>query len=161
MLVQNGWISRDHMATEMELGDVLYGLIRMCKPDLVVETGTYKGDTTKRLVEAVLINQKGRVISCDPEAHGIPIYQDSVHFEFRQCSSLDLPELMQADLVFSDSGDDEESALELRSTEYLRCRRGCIFVAHDAHMFQAMGDFIRRHGGIVFPFSRGFGIAIK
>ena len=160
MLVQNGWISRDHMATEMELGDVLYGLIRMCKPDLVVETGTYKGDTTKRLVEAVLINQKGRVVTCDTEIHPVPLYSDGVTLQFKHCSSLELPELREADLVFSDSGYSEEDMF-LRAAEYRLCKTGCIFVAHDAYTFPGMGVFIRSNGGIVFPFSRGFGIMIK
>ena len=37
------WEVHDGTASEIEMTDFLYGLVRMLKPKLIVETGTYRG----------------------------------------------------------------------------------------------------------------------
>jgi predicted O-methyltransferase YrrM len=55
-------------AAETELADFLWGLVRLTHPDNVLETGAYQGDTTQRLVDAVLANGHGLVttVEIDP-----------------------------------------------------------------------------------------------
>jgi len=51
--------------SEVEMGELLYGLIRMLKPDLVVETGTYKGGATRYMARACKENDSGHVVTCE------------------------------------------------------------------------------------------------
>jgi hypothetical protein len=156
------WEVADNLASETELGEFLYGLVRMLKPALVVETGTYKGHTAFKLGRAVRDNIYGKAVSCDIadqviERNNPPgLYP---LFEFRLCSSLDLPELREADVVFSDSGDHE-----IRKAEYQLTKPGCVFVIHDCWGHtdkEPLGQWVKDQGGLVFPAGRGFGILIK
>lgn len=159
-LPDKSWDIYDATASEKEMGDVLHGLIRMLKPELVVETGTYKGHTTRLLAIAVYLNGMGRVVTCDPIDHGhVP---HDFPYEYRPVSSLVLPELREADFVFSDS---EQS---IRKQEYELVKPGCVFVVHDTRMdFTGrnpagfLGDYVRELGGLTFEAGRGFGILIK
>ena len=155
------WEVPDGTSSEVEMGDFLYGLVRMLKPALVVETGTYLGHSTRLLVEACFDNGFGKVVSCDVEDRNVFNAIPS-HCELRICSSLDLPELGTADLVYSDS---EQN---LRMKEYELVKPGCVFVVHDtARSYTGnpdqswLGKWVRANGGITFDAGRGFGILCK
>lgn len=55
----------DSMATEFEVQDFLYGLIRLLKPKVILETGAYHGAATLAMLRAVKENGKGYIHSCD------------------------------------------------------------------------------------------------
>ena len=166
-----GWLSRDHMGSEYEMGDFLYGLVRMAKPKLVVETGCYFGDTTAKIALALFHNEPrheprdyARLIACDsdPEkAAFVTAMLRNFPVEVRNCKSEEVPEIEQADLLFSDSGTLLEECHGLRFAEFERAKPGCLWVVHDAHNSKVIGDFVRAHGGMVFPYSRGFGLLLK
>lgn len=157
------WTEIDSTAAEVEMGDLLYGLVRMLKPGVLVETGTYKADTAKRLGEALRDNAYGWGWTCDVEwgeAHLEKIAD--LPMTYVKCSSLDLPELREADFVFSDSGQ------LTRPKEYELVKPGCVFVVHDTGMSFTgnaqqdwLGQWVRVSGGLTFPAGRGFGILIK
>jgi len=52
------------MASDEEL-DFLYGLIRVTKPTLCLETGTHHGDSAERIGRALVANGFGHLHSCE------------------------------------------------------------------------------------------------
>ena len=155
------WEVHDGTASEIEMTDFLYGLVRMLKPKLIVETGTYRGHAAMSMAEACLENSFGKVVSCDIENHNVfnPLPDLC---DLRISSSLDLPELRTADLVYSDS------LVPLRPKEYELVKPGCVFVVHDtARSYTGnpdqswLGKWVRAQGGLTFSAGRGFGILIK
>lgn len=54
-------------SAEDEVGDFLWGVIRLTHPDNVLETGSYYGDTTARLVDAVKANGHGLVTTVEKD----------------------------------------------------------------------------------------------
>ena len=54
-------------SAEDEVGDFLWGVVRLTHPDNVLETGAYFGDTTARLVDAVLRNGHGLVTTVEKD----------------------------------------------------------------------------------------------
>jgi predicted O-methyltransferase YrrM len=62
------WRAADSMASEIEVSDFMYSLIRLLKPALVVETGCYTGVTTLRMARALKSNRYGRMETCDIRA---------------------------------------------------------------------------------------------
>lgn len=157
------WMEFDPVSAEGEMSQLLYGFVRMLKPEIVVETGTYHALTAEKLGLAVRGNGFGHVYTCDIEmgiAHLERIKRLPV--TYRQISSLELPELRIADFVFSDSGQD------VRTKEYDLVKPGCVFVIHDtATSFSGntdqfwLGKWVESQGGITFPAGRGFGILKK
>ncbi len=145
------------------MGMFLYSFVRILQPAMVVETGTYRCFTAKRLGEAVRNNRTGHVWSCDIEM-GVGHLEklDGLPVTFVKCSSLDLPQLREADFVFSDSAQD------LRAKEYELVKPGCVFVVHDtATSYNGdpdqfwLGKWVRSQGGLTFEAGRGFGILVK
>ena len=67
------WESPNKMASEYEVSNFLETLVRLTKPFVVVETGTYHGDTTLGIAKALKQNTVGKVTTfeIDPEAAAI------------------------------------------------------------------------------------------
>lgn len=63
------WAYDGSRSTEREVAEFLAGLIRVTKPAVVVETGTFLGTTTKRLAAALVVNEYGHLwtVENDPE----------------------------------------------------------------------------------------------
>jgi predicted O-methyltransferase YrrM len=61
------WATRDEQSSEDEVNDFLYALIRLVKPQFVVETGCYLGDGTVKIAQALKENGRGRILTCDTE----------------------------------------------------------------------------------------------
>jgi hypothetical protein len=163
MLAVNGYTSRDHMGSEYEMGDFLYGLVRMGKPELVAETGCYFGDTSLKIAQALLHNAKGELVTCDPDIDKANFVTGMLKcFPVRVvcCASKDMGAVELAGILFSDSGNDPDD-IHLRFEEYERAKQGCLWVVHDAILYPEIGQFVRDHGGTVFPYSRGFGLVLK
>lgn len=158
-LKQQLWECPDETAAETEMGDLLYGLVRMLKPLLVVETGTYLGHSSKFLYRAIMENGRGHFVTCDtnPQATFEGFYAG---IDYRHCSSLVLPELSKADFIFSDSD------YKFRAAEIGRAKKGAVIVVHDTRIsydsaLPPLEGFVRDMGGICFESYRGFGILVK
>jgi len=59
------WHARDEQSSEKEVGEFMFGLIKLIKPAIVIETGCYNGDTTLEIGRALRENKFGKLISCD------------------------------------------------------------------------------------------------
>jgi hypothetical protein len=158
------WTEIDPVSAEVEMGQLLFGLVRMLKPKIVVETGTYRCHTAQFIAQAVRHNGFGHAWTCDIEIGIGHLGKLDAYPEitFTKCSSLDLPQLREADFVFSDSAQD------LRPKEYELVKPGCVFVVHDtAQSFSGnsnqrwLGEWVRSEGGLNFYAGRGFGILVK
>ena len=112
----------DEMASEHEVYDFLYALVRLLKPKVILETGTYKGGATKAMARAAKENGVGYVYSCETnwdlgnevnaqlDSDGLPAHSSYCSGE-EECSNL-----MNVDFAFIDSSSDrvaEVAALNL------------------------------------------------
>lgn len=59
-----------NLAIEVELGELLYGLIRFLKPAKVVETGTFEGFSAVNIAQALKRNQTGILWTIDTKDYG-------------------------------------------------------------------------------------------
>jgi len=139
------------------MGDLLYGLVRQIKPDLVFEDGAGMGHATYMLGKACLDNGKGKVVSCENNESYYQIAAGRVEglpVDMQLQSTPCCPAVEDADFIFAD-GDNEN-----RMKCFDRAKPGCVFVIHDTNE-KALADFVRAKGGLVFNFGRGFGLIIK
>lgn len=160
---EEGWTVHDGTGTELEVQLFLVALMHVLKPRLVVETGCYHGRTTLELGRAAaLVGPNCRVVSCDIDP--LHVHQATMRcagwpVEVRECRGVDLPELAQADLVFSDS------VYEARPLEVGLARPGALVVVHDTKVCRIeghdLGAMVAGHGGLLFDTYRGFGMLRK
>jgi hypothetical protein len=134
---------------ELEVGDCLWGLVRGLRPELVLESGTGQGISTRFLAAALSENLHGRLVSFEPDAElaaatrkklkGLPA-------EIRPGDTLgwDGP---APQLVFLDSFPRERREAEI--SHWLA--RPVLLIIHDAHRYQ-LPD------GLSFPTPRGLWI---
>ena len=62
--------AEDPQSTETEVADLLWGVIRAMQPDAVLETGTHKARTSRRMAQALQQNGFGHLDTLDSdEAH--------------------------------------------------------------------------------------------
>lgn len=133
------WTAPDAMASEYEAADFLYGLIRLLKPKLCIETGCYKGNATLAIGKALLLNGSGILQSCDTDqAHVLTVMtecqQNYYPVTLRQCTGVELikaldgpPNPQKIDFAFLDSsGDRVEEAQALNISD------NAIIALHDA-----------------------------
>ena len=58
-------------STELEVGEFLYGLIQIMKPEWVLETGTYKGVSSSYMASSLKDNGHGHLDTMEYEASHI------------------------------------------------------------------------------------------
>lgn len=158
-----GNIVADIAVSEDEMREFLTALVRVLKPDLVVETGTYKGHGARALGLGAYRNGAGRVVTCDTDLRhqvearnavaGLPV-------EIRYVRGIDLPELPLADLVFCDSD------YGAREAEIGACKLGAVVVVHDTLIsydssVARLAGVVLRHSGLCFATHRGFGVIVR
>lgn len=126
------YTSPDGMATETVVSQFMGWLVRMMKPERVLETGCYIGSTTVEIGQALKENGSGTLFTCDTKFE----YCDAV-YEMTK----DLPVVVESisgveqakkwdkiDLAFLDSGGDR-----VEEAKALRMNPNGIVVLHDAH----------------------------
>jgi len=102
------------MASEMEVSDFMYSLIRLLKPGIVLETGCYTGVTTLRMARALKTNRYGRMATCDVRENLVAEINHasrrrSLPLEAFSESGVELISRFDAiDLAFIDSGGDRQ-----------------------------------------------------
>ena len=150
----------DGTAAEYEMSDLLWGFVRMVKPKIVVETGTYMGHSARRMAQAIQQNGFGWLWTCDVLVNDQAISHctDGLPATFVNCKSVDLPQLKEADLVWSDSNMDQ------RPLEYELVKPGCVFLMHDVWNHDDRDPYRKwaeSQGMKIFPYGRGFALTIK
>lgn len=104
------WTMLDSMSAEVEILEFLKQVVLATKPELIVETGTFIGESAIKMAEALRANGYGRIVTCefDPvvfakakeriEASGLAGW-----IECRNQSSLEMEIEGTIDVFFSDS----------------------------------------------------------
>lgn len=120
------WNIFDGKSSEKETGDFLYGIIRLTKPLLVIETGSYLGETTLKMAQALRENGFGKIISCDicsksVESANKLLLENGVSdiAEVIKCTGLELIKKYgnEIDFAYIDSCSDNVGALQSRGEE--------------------------------------------
>jgi len=151
------WSAEDEMASEVEVGEFLYSLVRLLKPEFVVETGCRGLNAARRIVAAIEENGWGAYRGCDP---WLPAnsFIGKGNFDLWKCrsDSADMKWSIGAcDLLFSDSDP------KVRPEEVSWLKPGAIAVIHDTYVYPELGEFVKHQGGILFDTPRGLGIIRK
>lgn len=164
-----------------EDGDLLYALVRMRKPNFVVETGTGHAIATKRLAEALKANglreqslerfgmpiYQPHVLSCDTDLDYVVEAQKlsrSLPIEVWHCPGLYLLDRIQdqPEFIFIDAGDSENRLSELKFiVEHKRLAKQGILVIHDAvnPKYAEVIDYaIQRFRYLLFDGLQGLGV---
>lgn len=140
------WHSTDPQSTELEVSELLAGLVRALQPEYVIETGTCVAQTAEAIGVALLENRHGELetfeIDCGlammnwERVTGLPV-------TLNMSSALEFTPTRRIDFAFFDS------EIELRVPEFERFRPylspGAICAFHDTgpHKADGWGEKIR------------------
>lgn len=129
------WSAPDKDATEYEVTAFVAALVRLLKPNVVIETGTYEGHTTTAIAEALAVNGVGRVVTYELDLQrSLDAYQalkwhvDAGTVSIRNEALTDCPRGVE--LAFLDSG--MRSRQADMDAVWPRLAPGGIVVVHDA-----------------------------
>jgi len=156
---------------EQEVGALLYGLVRMVKPVVCIETGTFVGDSAEWIGRALRDNGTGRLTTCDIDPERIGPARErfrDLPIDVAQIAGQDLLAVASSagrapmDFVHIDSGDPNVREKELMSLGDHNISPGGIVCWHDACVaYQNMyGSFAaaRDWPHLVLPSVVGFAI---
>ncbi len=112
------WHSKDEQATEAEVIEGIYGLMRLLQPEYVIETGSYEGDMSVAISAALAANGHGRLdcIEVDPDRASATAARVGENTRVHLMRSLDFEPDAHIDFAWLDS------AAEVRREEFMRFR---------------------------------------
>lgn len=144
---------RGEMGREAE---TLYVLVRLIKPDIVMETGVGAGISSTYILRAMELNGKGKLYSIDlPDQTGLSGWAVPDELRSRwslyQGSSIDLlstvlNETGPIDIFLHDSDHSYEHMMFEFRTIWPYLKKNGIFLAHDVGRNDALFDFCRKTG---------------
>lgn len=104
------WSMFEGWTAEVETIEFLYGLVRLIKPRVVVETGTWHGHAACAMGEALRANGRGRLITLETDPESCEIAQANIRtaklstlVEVVNGSSLEFVPTQHIDLLLLDS----------------------------------------------------------
>lgn len=170
--------SFDGGSTELEYLDLLHYLVKAVKPNLVLETGSFKGFGSLAIAFSLRENGLGKLVTIDIEKHRIAELEEKIRLynlaDFIETHCIDSIEYCnitsrQYDIVFFDS-DIAVRPYEFRKLHKKKAIKN-LAIFHDTSIYRSKtlynphennGDylaFLRKlqaeFGGINFPLSRG------
>lgn len=111
MYKEGKYLAYDEHTAEVEVQEWLYGWVRLVKPKLVVETGSYHGHTARKIGEALAENGEGVLHTCEIDmarvgrsylrVSGLPV---KVHYKSSVEMIKGLPD-RSVEIAFLDCGD--------------------------------------------------------
>lgn len=124
------------MATEYEVADFLHGFIRLTKPQVLIETGCYRGDTAYWMAEALRFNRRGHLNTCDVNEE---MCRKTTHrtkgmrvTAYHTTGLEMISRLHNVDFAFIDSGTSEERVAEIMELSRGRLSPVAWVFLHDA-----------------------------
>jgi len=123
---------------EPEVGVLLYALVRMFKPKVCVETGTYIGDSAEWIGRGLRDNCRGTLVTCDVNSDRVEAARRRLQYlpnvEVREAQGIDvLAGFESMDFVHIDSGQPETVRKpELLSLSEKNIAPGGVICWHDA-----------------------------
>jgi len=131
--------------------ETLYVIVRLIKPDIMIETGVGAGISSTYILRAMELNGKGRLYSIDlPDETGLSGWAvpDELrsYWDLRLGSSMDLlPALLKEtgpiDIFLHDSDHSYKNMMFEFRTIWPYLKNNSIFLAHDVGRNDALFDF--------------------
>lgn len=136
------WSSTDDHSTEIEVSEMLGGLIRGLQPEYVVETGSAWGQTSEVIGKALKANGHGRLVSLEVD-------EERVEYSRKRCAGLPVSCKKMTSLDFVPEEEIHfaffDSLFTLRVPEFMRyypyIKKGSIVAFHDTHPGHGGGQF--------------------
>lgn len=126
------WSAPDVMASEVEVSSFLASLVHLLKPDLVVEAGTYHGDTAEAIARALLRERRGSLVTIEvnDELAGLAAQrlEQWSHVAVLHRDALLVATAEPIDLLFVDTADYRMEQIE-HFKQFASVR--CVIVCHD------------------------------
>lgn len=128
------------MAIELEVGEFLNALVRMTKPEVVVETGTHKGFSTLMIASAIKANGKGHLYTVDMIDHGVlkecERYGVAPFVTFTKSDSSAMisklaPRVKNIDFLWLDADHSTEAVIKELNAALPLLRKGTLVAFHD------------------------------
>ncbi|MEJ5300923.1 MAG: class I SAM-dependent methyltransferase [Thermodesulforhabdaceae bacterium] len=179
-----GWMFEYH-------GHILYTLVRLLKPEVVIETGVGPGGTSALVLLALNANKKGRLLSIDLPGADLEIYlkigkayhihippgyqvgwlvpsylRNRWHLQFGDSKEL-LPELLNKigaiDMFLHDSLHTDEHVMFELSTVFPYVKKGGLILADDVNEYWTLAftKFCKEKGIKYTVFGNRLGVARK
>lgn len=144
------WAYRGDMSTEDEVLQLIASLIRVSKPEVVVETGTYHGHGTQMIAHALDMNEKGHLWTVEQDEVFFP-YREHPRVTYVQADSLEWAEHPMAgqdrwgedaliDFAFVDCGEPEHRT-QVFSALLPHMNDDGLIVVHDTWFYES--EFLR------------------
>ncbi len=130
-----GWTHRGDIATEGEVLELLYGLVRCLKPEVAVETGTYHGHGTEALSAALIANEKGHLWTVERDPF---VYQPRERTTYVTADSLEWARdqaPVNIDFAFIDCGL-EDHRVEVASALRWKMAANGVIAVHDTVYYE-------------------------
>lgn len=152
------------ICTEVETLQLLFGMVRMLRPTLVVETGCNVGCASAVICSALDANNNGTLHTCDIEENNIlDTFQrvtNKSRLLYYLCDGLELVKTWceDADLYWIDSSDGSRMA----ELHWIRDhgKRGAVVLTHDTNLIGHVTEVHRTlPNWVLLPGPRGLGIA--
>lgn len=131
---------------ETEVGEFLYGLVRMIKPNHILETGTYHGVSASYMADALKKNGSGKIITIEYEPQNQQIANElfnkldvKSYIQTELISSLDYEPKEQFDLMWLDTEPNIRFQELIKYYPFLK-PGGYIFI-HDLHRHMCQTGF--------------------
>lgn len=124
-------------AVEVEVGELLFGLVRACKPKVIVETGTNCGYSALCMIEAIKRNSMGFLYTFDIlDLDRIIPKEYSKYYEFISGDSVEegsklVRRINDIDFLFLDSSHETNHVIKEFKTFYPKIRTNGVIVFHD------------------------------
>ena len=142
-----------------EVGDFLYGLVRLTKPIVCVETGTHFGDSAFQIGSALKKNGVGSLITCEPNLGYAARARDRLIDLPVAVSNVTGVELLKSihapiDFAFIDSGDVPVRLEELQLLHNITVNPLGIVAWHDAcEGYDALYEYFQQRAWphLIFP----------
>jgi predicted O-methyltransferase YrrM len=152
------WHCYDGMATEVEVLEFLESLVRMLKPRVIVETGTYLGHGTLHLARAAAHNTVDGLVGsevhtaevddeCRLKAEGYLVSLNLASFvTFHPTTGVEMIEAVSSPIDFAFLDSDLETRIGEMRELFPKMSKSCVVAVHDTSTFHA------KHGGPRDPF---------
>lgn len=158
-----GWAYAGDMATEGEVLQVLFALVRVEKPEICVETGTYQGHGTKAISDALEMNERGHLWTIEQDEAYEYASRDNVTYvqgDSVEWAANEAPDFI--DLAFIDCGP-PEIRIQALANIFPKVKDDGLLVVHDVSFYEdrflaELEDSIGQQADIVFPALNGMAI---
>lgn len=149
------------ICTEVETIAFVFGIVRMLRPRVVVETGSNVGCVTQAILAALDANGDGVLYTCDTDRTVLEqaMQRGNGRGRFFHQEGLWLVQHTIADLYWIDSSEDSRAA----ELAWLRenGKKGAVVLTHDTSLMGGVAEaHLKLPNSILLPGPRGVGIAV-